>query len=191
MTRCRWLAGCCTHEGLQVGAETGCRTRPAEGLADVIIAAASGNFGTVTNHVLRLVVNSLWRMRLHTDDSLTMKSGASCTSGGVWTNASSRDLKDNIQDLSADFALAALDELNPVTFTYKADASESHVGFIAEDVPEIVATKDRKGMSPMDVVALLTKVVQEQQKTIGQLEERISELEKKTQRKEKAPNPLS
>jgi hypothetical protein len=35
------------------------------------------------------------------------------------------------------------------------------VGFIAEDVPDLVSTKDRKGLSPMDIVAVLTKVVQE------------------------------
>ena len=28
-------------------------------------------------------------------------------------------------------------------------------------MPELVATKDRKGLSPMDIVAVLTKVVQE------------------------------
>jgi hypothetical protein len=28
-------------------------------------------------------------------------------------------------------------------------------------VPELVATKDRKGLSPMDIVAVMTKVVQE------------------------------
>ena len=37
------------------------------------------------------------------------------------------------------------------------------MGFIAEDVPDLVATKDRKGLSPMDIVAVLTKVLQEQQ----------------------------
>ena len=59
----------------------------------------SGNFGTVTNHVLRLVVGSEWKMRLHTDNSLTMRNGASCSVGGTWTNASSRDLKENIRGL--------------------------------------------------------------------------------------------
>ena len=38
--------------------------------------------------------------------------------------------------------------------------------FIAEDVPDLVATKDRKGLSPMDIVAVVTKVVQDQQETI-------------------------
>ncbi len=45
------------------------------------------------------------------------------------------------------------------------------MGFIAEDVPELVATKDRKGLSPMDIVAVLTKVVQRQQKEIEELKD--------------------
>jgi hypothetical protein len=66
-----------------------------------------------------------------------------------------------------------------VKYNYKADREERHVGFIAEDVPSLVASKDRKGLSPMDVVAVLTRVVQEQQKTISDLNSRIAELEKK------------
>ncbi len=31
----------------------------------------------------------------------------------------------------------------------------------AEDVPDLIATKDRKRVSPMDIVAVFTKVVQE------------------------------
>ena len=38
---------------------------------------------------------------------------------------------------------------------------EGGVAVVEEDVPELVATKNRKGMSAMDVVAVLTKVVQE------------------------------
>jgi len=48
-----------------------------------------------------------------------------------------------------------------VKFAYKTDKTEKHVGFVAEEVPELVATKDRKGLSSMDIVAVLTKVVQE------------------------------
>jgi len=40
-----------------------------------------------------------------------------------------------------------------------------------------VATKDRKSLSPMDVVAVLTKVVQDQQKTIDALKTRLDQLE--------------
>jgi hypothetical protein len=51
------------------------------------------------------------------------------------------------------------------------------VGFIAEDVPDLVATEDRKGMSAMDVVAVLTKVVQDQQQTIEELSRKVAALE--------------
>ena len=105
---------------------------------------------------------------------LHMASGAHVTVGGVWTDASSRDLKENIQDLTVEEAIAALAELTPKKYNYKTDKDEEYLGFIAEDVPDLVATNDRKSMSPMDVVALLTKIVQQQQKKIEELEIRIS-----------------
>jgi hypothetical protein len=95
--------------------------------------------------------------------------GAYLSAGGVWTNASSRALKEDIRKLSAKDAQRALDALEPVSFRYKATDGESHVGFIAEDVPELVATKDRKGVSSMDVVAVLTRIVKEQQAQIAEL----------------------
>jgi len=88
-------------------------------------------------------------------------------SRGVWTNASSRALKERIADLPAARALEAVGRLRPVMFAYKASPGESHVGFIAEDVPELVATADRTSLSAMDIVAVLTKVTQVQQQTIS------------------------
>ncbi len=101
---------------------------------------------------------------------LHMASGAYVTTGGVWTNASSREYKKDIQSLTSEDAMLAFNKLEPVSFKYKTN-DEQHIGFIAEDVPDLVASKDRKGLSTMDVVALLTKVVQEQQKTIAELQE--------------------
>jgi hypothetical protein len=49
--------------------------------------------------------------------------------------------------------------------------------FIAEDVPDLVATNSRDALSSMDLVAVLTKVVQEQQKTIAELSDRVARLE--------------
>jgi hypothetical protein len=105
---------------------------------------------------------------------LHMGSGAHVTTGGVWTNASSKEYKDNIQNLTIEEATAALMDLTPVKFTYKADNSDEYVGFIAENVPELVATKGRKGLSPMDIVALLTKVVQKQQEEIEELKAQLN-----------------
>ncbi len=172
-----------------------------DGAKNFISATASyGQFGTVSNHPTRVLVNSAWKLQLNSDNSLSMASGATCTAGGTWTNSSSRDLKENIQSLGADEALNTLSNLNPVKFNYKVDKAEKHVGFIAEDVPDLLASADRKGLSPMDVTAVLTKVLQEelkvlreqqkslqeqqkcireQQKTIEELKEKIKTLEKK------------
>jgi len=108
-------------------------------------------------------------------------SGAHLTAGGVWTNASSRSLKQDIRDLGAAEAVDTLKNLQPVTYAYKVDPNEHHVGFIAEDVPALVATPDRKSLSPMDIVGVLTKVVQQQQSTIDELKARIDQLEAKKQ----------
>ncbi|MGC2063326.1 MAG: tail fiber domain-containing protein [Thermodesulfovibrionales bacterium] len=97
-----------------------------------------------------------------------------------WNLISSRQYKDNIQTLTAEKATDALKNLNPVTFTYKLDPDQNHVGFIAEDVPDLVAAKDRKSLSPMDIVAVLTKVVQEQSRTIDALSAKVDLLEKAT-----------
>jgi hypothetical protein len=114
---------------------------------------------------------------------LQIASGAYCSAGGIWTNASSREYKKEIKDLTSAEAMDTLKGLNPVKFSYKASSDERHVGFIAEDVPELVASTDRKGMSSMDVVAVLTKVVQEQQKTIAELSRKVAKLENGTKLK--------
>ncbi len=129
---------------------------------------------------------------------LQMASGAYVTTGGTWTDASSREYKDNIETLTTGEAFNALKELNPVKFAYKSDRTEKHVGFVAEEAPDLVATKDRKGLSPMDIVAVLTKVVQEQQKTnqeqqtvITSLTEKLAQLEAKIEDLQARGNPLS
>ncbi len=97
----------------------------------------------------------------------------------VMGSPSSRELKDNIQCLKAKDAMETLQGLNPVTFNYKTSPEENHVGFIAEDVPALVAMKDRKAIGPMDVVAVLTKVVQEQQEIIAAHTKEIADLKTK------------
>ena len=134
--------------------------------------------------------------------SLSSITGATLTAGGTWTDASSREYKENIAALSAQEAIKTLAGLNPVKYNYKVDQDEKHVGFIAEDVPDLVAMKDRKALSPMDIVAVLTKVVQEQketldaksqiverqQKTLTEQQERIATISEKLERLERAVN---
>jgi Chaperone of endosialidase len=98
--------------------------------------------------------------------------GAHCFGGREWRNASSISCKRDVEALSLDHALATLDDLRPVTFKY-IDDDEVRAGFVAEEVPNLVATGDRKSLSAMDFVAVLTRVVQFQQRQIRELSERL------------------
>ncbi len=99
--------------------------------------------------------------------------------GGIWTNGSSRAIKHDIHALEASEAMAAFAQLEPVRYRANESPNEVVLGFIAEDVPELVAYNDRKSLSPMEMVAVLTKVVQEQQKTITELAAKVEELKEK------------
>jgi hypothetical protein len=106
---------------------------------------------------------------------LEMANGAYVTAGGVWTNVSSREKKENIEDLTLPEALAALESLTPVRFDYKREIDDGHVGFIAEDVPDLVASADHRGVNSMDIVAVLTTVVQAQQRRLDELDARLKQ----------------
>ena len=113
---------------------------------------------------------------LHVGSTAANGNGAHVTAAGIWTDGSSRVNKTDIVDLAAEAAVNALQELTPVTYRGKQDSSrEQYAGFIAEDVPELVATADRKGVAAIEIVAVVTKVVQEQQATIQEQVKTIEE----------------
>jgi hypothetical protein len=141
------------------------------GLFDIQTTAGSSLFTVNTDGTIGVGVQSV-----NASNVLEFANGAHLTTGGVWTNASSRKLKNNITDISAEVALNTIKALKPVTFTYKIEPTESYAGFIAEDVPEIVATNDRKSLAAMDFVAVLIKLVQEQQKAIENLQRSVEQL---------------
>ena len=95
-----------------------------------------------------------------------------------FVESSSREVKEEITSLSRDEAFSTFEGLRPVTFRYKADNQDLHVGFIAEDVPELVSVPTLDGVPPVDLITVLTSVVQQQQERIKALEERLEALEK-------------
>jgi len=158
-------------------------------VAGLIITQSSGDTGYIMHNrasTLTIGAGSIDRITIDRDGNvgigvsrpnhpLDMASGAHVTSGGVWTNRSSRESKENIASLSSDDAVAAVMALRPVSFNYRAEQGEDYVGFIAEDLPALLASGDRQSLSTMDVVAALTKVVQEQQRRIDELEARLEQ----------------
>ncbi|MDH3748676.1 MAG: tail fiber domain-containing protein [Gammaproteobacteria bacterium] len=157
------------------------------GVAGVMITQSSGETGYILHNrasTLTIGAGSLDRLTIDRDGNigfgvarpahpLQMANGAHVTAGGVWANSSSRQRKQDIEDLDIEAAIQALVALEPVSFRYKNDEHETYLGFIAEDVPDIVATSDRQSLSTMDIVAVLTKVVQEQQQRITELEAKL------------------
>jgi Family of unknown function (DUF6519)/Chaperone of endosialidase len=82
--------------------------------------------------------------------------------------SSSRKLKENIVELPSEDVVKLLNLLNPMKFNYKNDESKKeHAGFIAEDIPELFTSADKTAINLLDIIAVLTKVVKDQQKTIA------------------------
>lgn len=98
--------------------------------------------------------------------------------------ACSREFKENISDLSAVEALATLQHLNPVKYDYKGERTfRQNLGFIAEEMPDNLASADRRSISPFEVVPVLTRVAKEQQRTIDELRRSLRALQDEVRRR--------
>jgi|GEM_PF-1459677 len=102
-------------------------------------------------------------------------------SGGVYVDGnlyytSSGKYKENISELPQSEAQAALEGLNPVEFNFKGNNKRSTLGFIAEEVPEIFTSSDKKAISPLEILTVLVKEVKEQEKLLNKLKKKVSAL---------------
>ena len=117
--------------------------------------------------------------------------GAYLTAGGTWTNASSRELKEDFIQLDAEEVLDKLKSLLVCMWRYKG-TNEYHIGPMAEDFYKIFGTgTDDKHLSSSDVsgVALIAikelirkieaqqQVIKAQQEEIELLKNRVAEFE--------------
>jgi hypothetical protein len=108
------------------------------------------------------------------------------SAGGLTNSSSDVSLKTNIESLQ--YGIYTIKQLNPIKFNWidtDKRGNQKEIGFIAQEVqqvvPEVVGTNS-DGTLSLDypkMVAVLTKVLQEQQTLIEQLEARITALENK------------
>lgn len=100
------------------------------------------------------------------------------SSAGAWTNASDERLKQNVRPIGYGLTTA----LSLVPRHYEMiDNNETHIGFIAQEVeeiiPEVVSTGDGatgyKGLDYGSLVAVAFKAIQEQQTIISALQARL------------------
>jgi hypothetical protein len=122
--------------------------------------------GTLGNARFVLGTSATARMTFDGDSNVIDFAGGGQYDGNSFNDASSRALKQDIRPLGPDAARDALAGLEPVTFAYRDAPADPRVGFVAEDVPELVATSGRTTLSALEIVAVLTSVVQEQQRAI-------------------------
>lgn len=114
-----------------------------------------------TNHNLRLFSRN-WIV-FHSGNTFEESGTMALDQSGQW-HGSSRKLKYDICDLTGEQAMSALETLRPVTFLFHHDKSNTRrSGFIAEEVPAMVANKDHTMINQMDIIAILTRAVKEQQ----------------------------
>ncbi len=85
--------------------------------------------------------------------------------GNSWINASSRTAKEGIRSFAEDDYRTVrrwLDQTDVVWYRYKGDRDpRTRVGLIAEDVPAVLATPDRLGISTADAIGFLTAAAKE------------------------------
>lgn len=87
---------------------------------------------------------------------------------------SSRAWKEETQELSGAEARAVLDRLQPQVFRFKEDRSHRrHMGFIAEEMPDDLTTPEKEGFNPTAIIAVLTRVVKEQQRALETLNREV------------------
>lgn len=125
-------------------------------------AAVVGNVLTIKNNG-RIGVNQNAPSNL-----LEFGNGAYVSAAGNFIDGSSHEYKENIADLNVSDALEAFLRLTPVQYNYKIEPDHRYAGFIAEDVPDLVADKGREGLSAMEIAALLTKVIAHQQDILNE-----------------------
>jgi uncharacterized coiled-coil protein SlyX len=99
---------------------------------------------------------------------------ATNTTSSGFTQISSRSLKEKVTDLTSQEVTKVLGALNPVKFIYTKDKTKHfNVGFIAEDTPDLLTSSDKQAVKIMDIVAILTKAVQDQQVISGELSDTV------------------
>jgi len=113
--------------------------------------------------------------------------GAHLTAGGVWTNGSSREFKDNFVSIDGNMLLSRISNMPIMSWKYK-NTNERHVGPVAEDfvqafdvgaICENDGKRDDKYLAAGDVAGVALAGVQALLEKINQLERRNAELERR------------
>jgi hypothetical protein len=137
--------------------------RPVGGDADtdLVLVTRSGKVGSLflsdANGGFQLSAPSL----VGSNSYLRASNGALLSAGGVWTNASSRELKEGFAAIDAGAILAKVLSLPITTWTYKASSEGTHIGPVAEDFKETFGfAGDGKSIPTVDADGVALAAIQ-------------------------------
>jgi hypothetical protein len=157
--------------------------------------------GPGTDNVMNFFRNGTGNvMSLKPDDAtnyLVMGNGARLTKGGVWTNASDRNLKTNFETVDSRAVLAQVVNMPITVWNYKVEATNiRHLGPMAQDFyaafklgddDKTISTLDLDGVALSSIQGLYEIVTAQdaqiaaQQKKMADLESRLTALEQLAQ----------
>jgi hypothetical protein len=157
----------------------------------ISLLAVNGNIETYGNQ-FNMVGNSgatyEWVLRTGSTQSFYVNNAsvvATLSTTGVWTNASDSRYKENIID--SGYGLSTVMALKPRAYNLIDQVDKKQIGFIAQEVLEIVpevvdstynsiTEEERYTLSYGQLTAVLTKAIQEQQALITQLQADVAAL---------------
>ncbi len=177
-----------------VDAIAGLYFNASDGSVNVIQANSGG--GGLKLHDFRRA--SLWRLNnsdypLHIGDSSTSGNGAHVTEGGVWTNGSDRNSKQDFQPIDRQDILSRLAELPINQWRYIGESDQvSHIGPVAQDFSAAfglghsdkhIGTVDADGVA-LAAIQGLYEMMQEKDKALSTQKAQIAELTARLQQLE-------
>jgi hypothetical protein len=109
-----------------------------------------------------------------TADTIALRNGDGQLVATGFFQASSRTLKTNINPFTKS-ALDIIREVSVVSFNYKTDIINKHIGFIAEDTPEELSTRNKNVMDSNNTIGVLLKAIQELEAKVKELEAKCNE----------------
>jgi hypothetical protein len=112
--------------------------------------------------------------------------GAYLSTGGTWTNGSSRDFKEDFEELNGEEILNKIDKLSVTKWKYKG-TNETHIGPIAEEFKEqfnLGVKEDDKHISTIDASGIALKAIQMLRKENNSLKKKNVEIEAKYESQE-------
>lgn len=107
------------------------------------------------------------------------------TKGGVWTNASSREFKEDFETIDNEDLLEKINKMSITKWKYKG-TNETHIGPMAEEFKELFdlgIVGENKSISTIDASGIALSAIQALYKKNQDLEQQIEELKMMTKKK--------